>query len=631
MSKRLFCGLFAAVLLVGLGLRLARLDARPMHHDEANQAVRFGGLLESGEYRYDRNDHHGPTLYYLTLPSAWLRGQHTLAALDERTLRVVPALFGAGTILLFLLLARPLGRTATLASAALLAISPAFTYYSRFYIQESLFVFFAAGFVIALGRYAASTGRFGPSAAPQRFSTPSLPPQARLGWALAAGIFAGLAYATKETSLIVLAAAGVACAVTLFVSSVHDSALGSHEGNFSDRALLHLGVAILAAVAVAFLFYSSFFTNPAGIVESVRAFAVYARRGVEAGGHSEPWSYYLRLLAWSSSGGLVWSEGLVLVLALAGVGAALRRRESWPTYICLYSLLTAAAFSLLRYKTPWNLLPFHAGFVLMAGVGVGRLFQTEPGPLPLAAVPGKARASSRGLHGVRAAIFVVLVVALGQLAFQAWRTDVRYGADPRNPYAYVHTSPDFLRLVKRIDDLAAVHPDRRNMLVKVVAGPYEQWPLPWYLRGMKRVGYWPTAREAAPLDAAPVVVASQDNTSALDAALGDRYVPEFYGLRPGVLLTVYIERSLWERFLSRERGHAADSGGRPARGSWRQALCLPGQRGEGAPARGAPSTRDDLIRRLSHRRLADGHLLDQVRRTVHLGHVPQHVAAVDVD
>jgi hypothetical protein len=46
-----------------------------MHHDEANQAVRFGILLETGEYRYDRHDHHGPTLYYLTLPFAWARGQ----------------------------------------------------------------------------------------------------------------------------------------------------------------------------------------------------------------------------------------------------------------------------------------------------------------------------------------------------------------------------------------------------------------------------------------------------------------------------------------------------------------------------------------------------------------------------
>jgi len=52
----------AIALTAALALRLARLDVRPMHHDEANQAVKFGTLLEHGEYRYDAHDHHGPTL-----------------------------------------------------------------------------------------------------------------------------------------------------------------------------------------------------------------------------------------------------------------------------------------------------------------------------------------------------------------------------------------------------------------------------------------------------------------------------------------------------------------------------------------------------------------------------------------
>jgi predicted membrane-bound mannosyltransferase len=69
-----------------------------MHHDEANEAVKFGILLETGEYHYDKVDHHGPTLYYLTLLSAWARGQKTLAALGEWTLRVVPAALALGAV-----------------------------------------------------------------------------------------------------------------------------------------------------------------------------------------------------------------------------------------------------------------------------------------------------------------------------------------------------------------------------------------------------------------------------------------------------------------------------------------------------------------------------------------------------
>ena len=48
-------------------------------------------------------------------------------------------------------------------------------------------------------------------------------------------------------------------------------------------------------------------------------------------------------------------------------------------------------------------------------------------------------------------------------------------------------------------------------------------------------------------------------TPALDAALGDRYVSEFYGLRPDVVLTLYVERGLWDRFLARNRGAGLQS------------------------------------------------------------------------
>src|SRR4029450_9906849 len=97
MTRAGAAALVALALTAGLALRVARLDARPMHHDEANQAIKFGALLDRGEYRYDPHDHHGPTLYYLTVPSAWLRGERTFASLDETTLRAVPVVFSADT------------------------------------------------------------------------------------------------------------------------------------------------------------------------------------------------------------------------------------------------------------------------------------------------------------------------------------------------------------------------------------------------------------------------------------------------------------------------------------------------------------------------------------------------------
>ncbi len=512
MTKSLFWVAFGACLAVGIAFRVGRLDARPMHHDEANQAVRFGTLLEGGQYRYDPADHHGPTLYYVTLPAAWLRGQHTLAALDERTLRIVPAVFGVAVILLFSLLSRDLGRGAVTSGALLAAVSPALTYYSRFYIQESLFIFFVVGFVISLGKHAT---------------------QPRVGWVLAAGIFAGLAYATKETFVIVLATAGAACVATRLLAGNGFKTDGRTFGRLS-----HLALAVAAAFAVAFLFYSSFFANPWGIAASVTGLPGYVARGVEAGGHAEPWYYYLGLLAWSPSGGLVWTEGLLLVLALAGAIFAVRRARAgfWPLYLSLYSVTTAAVFSAVSYKTPWNVLPFHVVLALLAGFGAASI---------MAAVRSRA---------LRTVLVVLFAVATVQLVGQALRANFTYPADPRNPYAYAQTSMDFMRLVKRVSDVATIHADGRAMLVKVVAGPYEQWPLPWYFRGMTRVGYWPNARDAGVLDGTPVIVASQQNSTAVETAVGNRYVSEFYGLRPGVLLTLYIERLLWERLLA-QRAH----------------------------------------------------------------------------
>jgi hypothetical protein len=50
-------------------------------------------------------------------------------------------------------------------------------------------------------------------------------------------------------------------------------------------------------------------------------------------------------------------------------------------------------------------------------------------------------------------------------------------------------------------------------------------------------------------------------SEAVGAALGERYVSEFYGLRPEVLLTLHIERGLWDRFLA----HAAMADRAPAK------------------------------------------------------------------
>src|SRR5205814_2787324 len=98
-------------------------------------------------HRYDPSNYHGPTLYYLTLPVVGLFGLNTFA------IRFVTAGFGIATVWLVLALRRYVGAVGALSAGALVAVSPACVFYSRYFIHESLFVFFTLSIVVAALRF----------------------------------------------------------------------------------------------------------------------------------------------------------------------------------------------------------------------------------------------------------------------------------------------------------------------------------------------------------------------------------------------------------------------------------------------------------------------------------------------
>jgi uncharacterized protein (TIGR03663 family) len=124
------------VTIAALALRLPQLKRRPMHGDEAVHADKFGQLLENSYYHYNPSEYHGPTLNYFTLVPAWLSGAHDYKDVSEFTLRIVPVLFGVLLVLLLLLLTDGLGGPAACLAAVFTAVSPAFVFYSRYYIPE---------------------------------------------------------------------------------------------------------------------------------------------------------------------------------------------------------------------------------------------------------------------------------------------------------------------------------------------------------------------------------------------------------------------------------------------------------------------------------------------------------------
>jgi len=513
MNKKAFAGLFIAIICLALYFRLSQLDLRPMHHDEANQAVKFGNLLEKGEYTYDRFDHHGPSLYYLSLPFAWILSGKDFSELTEIILRLIPALFGAGLIFFLLVLKNSLHSKSILFSALFISLSPVMVFFSRFYIQEMLLAFFTFGFITSLWQ--------------------SLKKNKPI-WVITSGLMAGFMFATKETSLIIFGS----LFGSLIILKIFSLSGRQNKHLFQAFCLPNLLYFLGAALFIWLLFYSSFFHNMKGLWDSLCFLGIYIKRAGDAGAHAHPWYYYLKMLLFSKYGtGPVWSEALIVVSALLGSFFAFLKKAKLQTdldfirFIFFYTIISTLTFSIIPYKSPWNIIPFYVGMLILAGFGISSVID-----------------SCQKLW-LKSAVFFLVVIGLFHLGWQSWRANFKYYADPRNPYVYAQTGTDFLNLVQRINDISEVHPEHNQMLIKVIADPHQIWPLPWYLRGFEKVGYWTETEKAGKIQGTPVLISSVEQTQKLAPLIQDQYQSEFYGLRHEVLLSIHIRNDLWNQFL----------------------------------------------------------------------------------
>ena len=502
------------ILIAGaaLAFRTLKMDLRPVHHDEANQMLKFARLLEKGEYHYDPHQHHGPTLYYLTLPSAWLTAGTDFEATTVETFRIVPVIFGVGLILLLILVKDGLGWEGVIWGGILTAVSPAMVYYSQFYIQEMLLVFFTFGAIGCGWRYYCSR---------------------KAGWAAATGAFLALTHATKETC--VLAAAAMVGALIL-------TALWNGRGkNLMDKeswSTGHVLAALGAGLVVWLVFFSSFFTHPMGLVDSVRAYWNYLHR---AGGdelHRHPWHYYLRVFTYAGKAKMPsWTEIPIVALAGVGLAAAIFKRRwsqeriTFARFVAIYTLLLTAVYSGIPYKTPWSGLSALHGMILMAGVGCAALLDLSR------------------MKTFKVGMWAMLCALLPIWGEQSYRTNVYFHSLARNPYAYAQTSGNFEDMIERVRDIADIHPEGRKMFIRVVASPHNTWPLPWYLRRFPNVGYWTSVEQLEGNADAPLIITTPQQEDRLKPLLTDEYQRSFYGIRPEVLLRLYIRKDLWDAFL----------------------------------------------------------------------------------
>lgn len=490
--KYLLC--FLVILVLAGIARFIRIDHRPMHHDEAVNAHKLGALLEGGGFRYDRTEFHGPILYYSSCVLAGITGKKDLCSLDVKTIRATTAVYGMGIILLLLLLAGVLGWELLLISALVFAFAPALLYFSRYFIHEMLLLFFSFMALISVYRY---------------FLT------GHPAWICLLGASVGLMHATKETFILNLAALAAAMLVIWFING--KGKLHASRGSLRFRKW-HLLPMVVIAIIVSATLFSDFFQYPRGIVDSIAAYGVYFRRASVDDAHLHPWFYYIDLLFSSSNqAGIILSEIWLLLLSVAGMILAIVKRKkgvevSFILFTGIYSFLLMAIYSLIPYKTPWNIIQFYPGLVLLAGYAIREIIRVRRSgwwkPVILAV------ALAGGIHWL----------------YVSYRINYPDSSSPGNPYVYAHTSRDVFRLNQLISELAGVHPEGHDMHMDIIMTGHEYWPLPWYLRHYTHCGWWDQVPGERPV--APLVIA--------EAGLEDELIHKLYQEPPPGKRTLYI-------------------------------------------------------------------------------------------
>ena len=415
--------LVAAFVLIALAgaagwLGMWQLERRPMHADESVHAEKFGKMLAEpgpGQYVYNPNEYHGPTLYYVTHLVAAAYGKDSLQQLEARHLRTTSVLFGAALVLCLVLLVDGLSPIGAIISALLTMVTPLIVYFSRDFIHETTFVFFTMLTIAAGWRYT-------------RAAAGSI---RRALWAGLFGAGVGLMWASKEQVAMVMAAMTVAFAFNWIcrqianrrqqkVGRARDPAPAKSrpaeapsiqqaeddegavesatEPTTASSQPLHKRVpwrdvvlAGAALLAVWVTLFSSFFTNwfvtgGSGLRDSFMTYFSYLGRGMGEGEaaaiHVQPWWYYPWLLGWvSHPPAPVWTNALTLGLALIGglVGFwprwAGRSDPRLARFLAVYALILVLVFSVIPYKQPWLMMgPLHA-LILLAGIGAAALLR----------------------------------------------------------------------------------------------------------------------------------------------------------------------------------------------------------------------------------------------------------------
>ncbi|HET6318395.1 MAG TPA: flippase activity-associated protein Agl23, partial [Chloroflexota bacterium] len=511
---------FLGLMFLGLALRFWDLGAKALHHDESLHAFYAWRLFDGQGYVHDPMM-HGPLLFELNALAYLLFGA------SDFTARLVPALFGVALIGLPFFLRHELGKAGAIAASAILVISPAFLYFSRF-IRHDIYVdFFTLLMVIGVFRYLATGNR---------------------NWFYTACVSAALLFATKEDFYI--------SGFIPFVFLIGCWFLLKGERRLVFRARVRAlgwqawGTGLLIFVVVNIVLYTTFLTNPKGVCTAVVSLPIESCSGLKAalnywldqqdfarGG--QPWFYYFMLLPLY--------EFVPLILGVLSI-FLVRGRSLFFWYCAFWFVAGILIYSWAGEKMPWMLPQVSLPLVLLAGrllgewadAGWGRRALTSRGMatgglilvamfallawIGLGAVPTASPVAQQSVTLQRLALSVLIAAIAGGLFYLAtrWGRDVvvpgvAFGLglilmagylrtslmvsydhpdNPVEPLIYVQSTHDVPWVADEIARVAAQTSQGKDMRMLLDNGwgdgDHEavSWPFEWYLRDYPNRRYY---------------------------------------------------------------------------------------------------------------------------------------------
>ena len=457
-----------AIIALAAFLRLLLLGIKPPHFDEGINGWFVDQVVKNGYYSYDPTNYHGPLHFYVLLVSEWLFGRNLWA------LRLPVVLVSIICVWLTLKSEPFVGRNTSRLAALAMAISPGCVFYGRYSIHEVWLVLFSMLFILGLlGLWNRGTANY--------------------LWCAGMGL-AGMIL-TKETYVI-----HVGCAVLAVPALMISNKLGRFPKTQMARQTwdaVDLAMVVLTAGAVIVFFYSGTFFHWSGVKGLYQAYAAWFATGHEGHGHEKPWYYWLVKLILRYE----WPVAIGLLLCLG----YFRIQNANLRYLAIYAIGTVAAYSIVRYKTPWCIISFIWPFFFLFGAG--------PAIAPLR---------------LQLATYIISAVALcHSLGYAVWLNYFRCTTDTE-PYVYVQTYNDIFKFTKPLFALVKRSPLAYQLTGHIIRT--SSYPLPWMLGDFAHVGYYEKDNLPDKVDAAFLLV-QDDRIPEIEAKLHEKYFTDTIRIR----------------------------------------------------------------------------------------------------